>query len=261
MRSVPDAFRAGLRSGTLHSAELLERRQRDDRRARFASLAQQVALLRSRWRPIDDRVASGIDALDAALGGGFARAAIHELIAPLPGSAAWSLAFRVAARAIVATRRVIFVNAHGDLYPPAVERLGLPLDRLIVVGARQAMDVLWTCEQALRCRAIAALIVPLGELDPYLSRRLQLAAEAGGGIGLLLRQPRESNGLEAHRTGPQPQHENCGIGGRTFAASRLLIEPMPAPPRERRVRVRVLRLREAPPGAVVTLDMPIGESA
>jgi protein ImuA len=58
--------------------------------------------------------------------------------------------------------------------------------RLILVEALQPLDVYWAMEEALRSGA-APLVVAEPTAPPGLtqSRRLQLAAEAGGGVGLL----------------------------------------------------------------------------
>src|SRR5205085_6193640 len=62
------------------------------------------------------------------------------------------------------------------------------LDNLLVVRPREKADELWALDQALRCPAVAAVWGPVGELDDRALRRLQLAAEEGRGLGLLLRE-------------------------------------------------------------------------
>jgi hypothetical protein len=147
----------------------------------------------------EERCTSGLAVLDGALRGGLARGAIHELLAAGDG-AALSVALLFAARAVARSGWVMFVETRGDgaakqqsdeagsveLYPPGVAALGVPLERLVVARAADPVDALWVCEQALRCRAVAAVIAPLGRIEPYASRRLQLAAEAGGGVGLIV---------------------------------------------------------------------------
>ena len=47
--------------------------------------------------------------------------------------------------------------------------------------------MLWSFEEALRCRGVACAVAEIDRLDLLASRRLQLAVEAGGGVGLVLR--------------------------------------------------------------------------
>ncbi len=193
---------------------------------RLRRLAEEVQRVQRRWRPAGTKWPSGLPELDAALGGGFEAGAIHELIAAREGTAAHSLALHVAGAA-AAGKWLVYLDTTLDLYPPALAELGVALGRLLVVRAPRRADALWVCEQSLCCRAIGAVVLPLRNLDAYASRRLQLAAEAGGGLGLLIR--REE------------------LGGPSFAASRLRLEPVAGPAGVRRLRVTVLKLREGRP--------------
>ena len=69
----------------------------------------------------------------------------------------------------------------------------------------------WVIDQVLRCPAVAAVVADAGECTPVASRRLQLAAEAGGGYGLLARpvwEARESSAAKQRwLMKPQPTNE------------------------------------------------------
>lgn len=208
-----------------------------DRRARAAELARLVGRVRGLVRPGASHCPSGLPPLDRALGGGFAVPGVHELIAVPPGAPALSIALRVAAgRALRTEGWIFYVDAEGEFYPPGAARMGVPLDRLIVIAARTALDGLWVCEQALRCPAVAAVVAGLPRVDAHVSRRLQLAAETGGTLGLLVRTEER--------------------GGPTFAATRLRVEPLAVGTQVRRVRVCVLKLRDGAPGRPIEVELP-----
>lgn len=59
--------------------------------------------------------------------------------------------------------------------------------RLVTAGCESRKEILWAAEQALRCGGVAGVIVEMG-MGPDLkeSRRLQLAAEAGRSLGLIV---------------------------------------------------------------------------
>jgi len=99
---------------------------------------------------------------------------------------------------------VVLIDTHGDFYPPAAEALGIPLDRLIILRVPRPKDVLWAAQQSLRCPAVGTVIAPLTDVDERESRRLQLAAESSGCLGLLLR----------------PAHRRF----KSFAAVQMLVE-------------------------------------
>ena len=76
----------------------------------------------------------------------------------------------------------------GAPYGPGLDAFGLAPERLLTVAAARPHDLLWAMEEALRCRAIGAVIGELrhGEID-MVTRRLSLAAAESGALALLLR--------------------------------------------------------------------------
>jgi protein ImuA len=136
----------------------------------------------------------GIPSLDAALGGGLA-AGLHEITAcsALHCGAATALALALAIRS---GTEVLWIQQDfsgleaGRLYGPGLDLFGLPLRRLLLLRAPRALDVLWAMEEALKCRALAAVVAELSEAnaaaDLTITRRLALAAQHNA-FGFLLR--------------------------------------------------------------------------
>ncbi len=129
------------------------------------------------------------DAIDRHLpGGGLARAGLHEVMAAEPGAAAGFCAMALAR----AEGTVLWIAAEPDAWPPGLSRFGLSAANLVLVQARRPADALWAMEEALRCPGVAGALLVLAEVDMTAARRLQLAAEAGGALGLLLRPDAEA---------------------------------------------------------------------
>lgn len=142
-------------------------------------------------------------AIDAALpGGGFARGAVHEILATEPGPCTAFCGY-VLGRAGGTVAWILpdhGPEAGDDLpWPPGLARLGLAPEALVLLSAR-GHDALWAAEQALRCPALSAVAAVLPGLGLAAARRLQLAAEAGGTLGLLLRLDVDRPGPTASRT-------------------------------------------------------------
>jgi hypothetical protein len=81
-----------------------------------------------------------------------------------------------------------------------LQRCGLDLARCILVDPCDEDQRLWAIDQSLRCPGVSAVLADASGLDMGGSRRLQLAAEAGGGLGLLARPPEEVKSLSAAAT-------------------------------------------------------------
>jgi len=140
-------------------------------------------------------LALGVPEIDAALGGGLACAALHDLsAAPVHLGAAAGFAFALAARAPDKPKQTLWIATDfggqetGALYGPGLDLIGLDTARLLVARVARPADALFAMEEALKCRALATVIAEIdGEVDLTATRRLSLAARAGGALGVLLR--------------------------------------------------------------------------
>ena len=132
----------------------------------------------------------GDAAIDAALPwGGLPLGALHEIRGGLASGFTASLAGRFLCHpgALVWCADAALVRRQGRLYGPGLARFGIDTTRLILVHCRSQREVLWAAHEALRSAAVSAVVLELEALDLLAGRRLQLAAEAGGTAGLLLR--------------------------------------------------------------------------
>jgi hypothetical protein len=125
---------------------------------------------------------------------------------------------------------------HESFYPPAASRLGINLRRTLVIRTKQGKDALAALAQSLRCQAVGAVIGPWERLAARDFRRLQLAAEAGGGIAFLLRPV-------------------LAQGNPSFAAVRLLLSPLATREGRRRLQVEVIRLRFGKAGQSLLVEV------
>jgi len=153
------------------------------------------AIAKSEALPEEVRPLSvGMTEVDAALGGGLSRAALHELSATaLHLGAAAGFALTLTALAAEQTKQTLWIATDfgaletGALYGPGLDQIGLSTDRLLVVRVARPIDALFAAEEALKCRALSAVVTEVnGEADLTATRRLGLAAREGGALGLLL---------------------------------------------------------------------------
>jgi protein ImuA len=142
--------------------------------------------------------------MDGILGGGLSCSALHEIAAARESEIAPASGFALALAARL-TRRLrgkegvgstvlwiaedLSFAENGAPYGPGLDAAGILPERLIKVAALRARDVLWAMEEAMRCRAVGAVIGELraSRIDQVAARRLSLAAAAGNTLGLILR--------------------------------------------------------------------------
>lgn len=165
-----------------------------------SAFQQPLDAVRTRVRAIEeagrrgaaDSLPFGIEAIDGRLSsGGLAGAALHELTGASPSlnddAAATLFAAGIAARLSVATRTVLWALARRDLFAPALAQAGLIPDRLICAECGRDEEVLAVVEEALRDGGLAAVVGEVGRVSMTATRRLQLAAEEGQTLALMLK--------------------------------------------------------------------------
>ena len=166
---------------------------------RLSALKRKIAAIEGTRSVLEDRktLPLGVPAIDAALGGGLAGGALHELqpAGPVHLGAAFGFALALAGGAqrkhtgdVVWIETAFATAETGRLYGPGLENFGLTLRRVLLVRVAHPREALWVMEEALGCRGIATTIAVAAQ-DPDLTatRRLSLAARDGGGLGLLVR--------------------------------------------------------------------------
>jgi protein ImuA len=209
------------------------------------SRARLLSDLQDRIRQLEDRTPTtgrreidlGIAAIEGWLPNGkLASGSLVELFPLADGAGALTLALFMARQAC-SERKVFVVVDHQDrFYPPAAAHRGIDLDRLIVVRPRTSQDARLALDQSLRASAVGSVLCWQERLATSAFRRLQLAAEIGGGLGLLLR-------------------PSTAQRAPSFAALRMLVAPIASHDAVRRIRLDLLRCRGGQAGQSTILEL------
>jgi protein ImuA len=158
---------------------------------KLQQLSRQIREMETAGRPDEERIASGCAAMDRCLpGGGYARGSMLELLRSHSGSGITSIALMIARQAILEGKYLVLVDPQRQFYPPALKSLGIPMERVIALQPTNHADSIWGLAQVLRCSAVGAVIAEVGTLEDRVARKLQLAAEQGGGLGIFIRDAR-----------------------------------------------------------------------
>lgn len=211
-----------------------------------AALQQQMRLAENAHHVQCERVTTGIAALDRLLPqGGVSRGTLVEWLGE-PGAGRSTLALLTAREACREGGSLVAIDRPRRLYPPAAARLGIDLERLIVVRPQNQADERWAVHQALSCPAVAAVLCWPEKLDDRTFRRWQLAAERGKCLGLVVR-PEQARA--------QPAWSEVRLLVRGLPVRRLPAEG------NRRMRVEVVHCRGASAEKCVELEFDDATSA
>jgi hypothetical protein len=176
------------------------------------------------------------------LGGDLGAGALVELLAAEEGAGAWALALFMARHACGERKILVVADGEGRFYPPAASRLNVDLRRTLVIRpgrSKKGTGPLTALTQALRCPAVGAVIGKFERLAAADFRRLQIAAETGGGVSFLLRSA-------------------AVLSMPSFATVRLLVMPVAtaaATSAVRLVQVNVVRFRGSKSGQSLMLEI------
>lgn len=177
---------------------------------------------------VRETISTGVDSLDQlSPTGGLLPGSLWEWLATSDGSGAATMAVAVAAQAAGhkpasgrSTKNVgtlVIVDRHHEIYPPALSTWGVNLEQTVIIQPDDTRQALWALEQSLRCRGVAATIGWVDQVGDHAYRRLQLATQRGGGVGMLIRSVRYRRSV-------------------SWADARLLVRPVRTPRNSSRAR-------------------------
>ena len=181
------------------------------------SLRAQIEKIEGRSCRLRSALPFGIAEVDLRLpGGGLGLGALHEVAGGGNGAVDGAVAALFAAGIAARTKgKVLWCIARPDLFAPGLAQAGLAPDRVIYVEAGDDRAVLACMEEGLRHGGLGAVVGEVARLSMTASRRLQLAAEGTGSIGIALRRWRR-------------QTETADFGQPTAAATRWRVSALPS---------------------------------
>jgi protein ImuA len=194
--------------------------------------AERIAALRAEIRALEQSgragngecMALGVAEIDRRLaGGGLAVEALHEVAGASPevgdDAAATLFTAALAARRLLeggGQGTILWALARRDLFAPGLAQAGLAPSSVLYAECRRDEEVLAVMEEGLRHGALAAVVGEVGRAGMAATRRLQLAAEEGGTLALMLKRWR--------RSGEDP------LGLPSAAVTRWRVAPAPSAP-------------------------------
>ena len=167
---------------------------------------------------------------------GLPAGSLVELLSAADGAGAWTLGFLMAKHAAGDRKALVVVDTTHSFYPPAAAKLGTDLQRSIVIRPTTRRDTYAAVNLSLRCPAVGAVLFRCDHLSALDFRRLQLVAEAGGGMGVLLR-------------------GSAALRAPSSAALRLLVSPVPSTSPFPQLRIEVVRCRRGTSGRSFILEI------
>lgn len=132
----------------------------------------------------------GLGPIEAAFPNGvFPTGAIHEFLCSIPECAAACEGFIAGILSIIMQKGGIclYISRSRNLFPASLKAFGVEPDQVIFIDLDREKDVLWATEEALKCKALAAVVSEVKEISFAQSRRLQLVLEKSKVTGFILR--------------------------------------------------------------------------
>lgn len=142
--------------------------------------------------------------------------ALHEVAGGGNGAVDGAAAALFAAGVVARTKgKVLWCVTRQDLFAPAIAQVGLSPGRVIYVEAGDEKAVLEAFEEGMRHGGLGGIVAEVAKLSMTASRRLQLAAESSGAIGIAIRRWRRHT-------------EAADFGQPTAAVTRWRVSTLPS---------------------------------
>ena len=143
------------------------------------------------WRGCDatssiNTIKTGFAELDAALpGGGWPANALVEIVTAQWGIGELRLLLPIVAQLSNQQYWVIWIAPPYIPYAQALEQSDVELSRTLVITPNDSNEALWSMEKILQAKACGMALAWPDKLTHRVTRRLQLAAEAGNSLGVI----------------------------------------------------------------------------
>ena len=152
-------------------------------------------------------IPTGFGELDRELpGGGWPRGVVSELLTERKGIGELSLLMPALAQLSRQDGWLMLIAPPWVPYAPALAARGIRLSKLIVARTSADKDTVWAAEQSLRAGNCSAVLLWPDALTEHALRRLQLAAEEGGGFGVVF-----GEAMRAAFSSPAPLRLKLGV--------------------------------------------------
>jgi protein ImuA len=113
---------------------------------------------------------------------------IVEFLVTGAGAGASTYALEIMSRSVGSPGVWAIVDLARECYVPALSGWGIDPGKLLVLRPATLVEACWAIEQCLRCPGVSATWASVdGQIPERVHRRWQLAAEAGGCVGLIFR--------------------------------------------------------------------------
>lgn len=130
---------------------------------------------------------TGFPALNSLLlSGGWPQASLLEIQVDEWGQGELQLLLPTMAALSQAGQQLAWIAPPYVPYAPAIQAAGVDLDYLLIIEQSEPADIAWAAEKCLHHAAAAMVLFCLPLADARHIRRLQLAANAGNSLGVLL---------------------------------------------------------------------------
>ena len=132
---------------------------------------------------------TGFPELDEILPGrGWPRSGLVEVITPQWGMGELQVLMPLMRDVIAQGKWILWVSPPYQLYAPALAQAGIDTKQVLVVKAdTSCKDALWSMEKALQTQNCGLVLAWQNWLPGQVLRRLQLAGETGGTLGVLFK--------------------------------------------------------------------------